>query len=113
MASEGRGFLRGFLIGAAVGAGIALALTREDAREVLLGKAKEAGNFAKDATSDLRGKVAGTASQWQTNANELYERGRQVIENARGSFQSSGDEVRDEATARAERLRSELQFPNE
>jgi gas vesicle protein len=99
MANErrGSGFFGGFLIGATIGAAIAIALTREDARDVLVGKAKEATNFAKDATEDLRGKVsdvrdrvADAAAQWQTNANDLYERGRQVVDSARSGF--SADE---------------------
>ncbi len=80
---RGSGFFSGFVIGGAIGAAIAIALTREDARDLLVGKAKEASNFAKDATEDLRGKVADAAAQWQANANDLYERGREVVENAR------------------------------
>lgn len=81
MANEGRGsgFFGGFLIGATVGAAIAIALTREDARDMLIGKAKEATNFAKD-------RVADAATQWQANAADLYERGRQVVEDARSNF---------------------------
>jgi gas vesicle protein len=101
MASEGRGgFFGGFVIGATIGAAIAIALTREDARDLLVGKAKEATNFAKD-------KVADATSQWQANAADLYERGRQVIENARGNF----GEADDEAQARAEKLRDEFSVP--
>jgi gas vesicle protein len=95
MASEGRGggFFGGFLIGATIGAVIAVALTREDARDMLIGKAKEATNFAKDASGDLRTKVADVrdrvadaTSAWQANAADLYERGRQVVEDARSNF---------------------------
>jgi NAD(P)-dependent dehydrogenase (short-subunit alcohol dehydrogenase family) len=90
---RGSGFFGGFLIGATIGAAIAIALTREDARDVLVGKAKEATHFAKDATEDLRGKVtdvrdrvADAAAQWQANANDLYERGRTVVDTARTNF---------------------------
>ncbi len=102
MANErrGSGFFSGFVIGGAIGAAIAIALTREDARDLLVGKAKEASNFARDATEDLRGKVADVrdkvadaAAQWQANANDLYERGRGVVDNARGDFGMS-DELR-------------------
>lgn len=98
MANErrGSGFFGGFLIGATIGAAIAIALTREDARDMLVGKAKEATNYAKDATEDLRGKVSDVrdrvtdaAVQWQANASDLYERGRQVVDSARSGF---GDE---------------------
>lgn len=115
MANEqrgGGGFFGGFVIGATVGAVIALALTREDARDMLIGKAKEATNFAKDATgdlrgkvSDVRGKVSDAASQWQANASDLYERGRQVVDNARSNFGAAVDE----GNVRADRLRDELQ----
>lgn len=106
---RGTGFFGGFLIGATVGAAVAIALAREDARDMLIGKAKEATNFAKDATGDLRGKVSDAASQWQTNASDLYERGRQVIDNARGNFKGAVDEGR----SSAERLRDELQYKPE
>ena len=80
---RGGGFFAGFLIGAIVGGAAAVLLTQEETRDLLVGKAREAGNLAKDATEDLRGKVGDVASQWQSNASELYERGRQVVENAR------------------------------
>jgi len=90
---RGSGFFGGFLIGATIGAAIAIALTREDARDLLVGKAKEASNFAKDASEDLRGKVsdvrdrvADAAAQWQANASDLYERGRQVVDSARTGY---------------------------
>jgi gas vesicle protein len=95
MANErrGSGFFGGFLVGAAIGAVVALALTRDDTRDVLVGKAKEASNFAKDATedlrtrvSDVRDRVAEAAAQWQANANDLYERGRNVMEDAGSGY---------------------------
>ena len=91
MANErrGGGFFGGFVIGATVGALVAIALTREDARDMLIGKAKEATSFAKEATDDLRGKVSDAATHWQTNASDLYERGRQVVEDARNSFEAA------------------------
>lgn len=115
MANErrGSGFFGGFVIGATIGAAIAIALTREDARDALLGKAREATNFAKDATEDLRGKVsdvrdrvADAAAQWQTNASDLYERGRDVMNDARADFgspETAADRERD-------RFRDELHF---
>lgn len=95
---RGSGFFGGFVIGATIGAAIAIALTREDARDILVGKAKEATNFAKDATEDLRGRVtdvrdrvADAAAQWQANANDLYERGRDVVDTARTNFGATGE----------------------
>ena len=56
---------------------------------VLADKARDAGNFAKDATDDLRGKVGDVTSQWQSNVSELYERGRQVVESARANIDAA------------------------
>jgi hypothetical protein len=92
MANErrGSGFFGGFLIGATIGAAIAIALTREDARDLLVGKAKEASSFAKDASEDLRGRVADVrdrvadaAAQWQASAGDLYTQGRNVVDETR------------------------------
>lgn len=87
--SGGGGFFAGFLIGAIVGGIGAVLLSQEETRDLLVGKAREAGNFAKDATEDLRGKVGDVTSQWQSNASELYERGRQVVEQARTTFDAA------------------------
>lgn len=115
MANErrGSGFFGGFVIGATIGAAIAIALTREDARDLLVGKAKEASNFAKDATEDLRGKVsdvrdrvANAAAQWQTNATDLYERGRTVVDGARSNFGAAVDE----GSRKADHFRDELHY---
>ncbi|MBV8488994.1 MAG: hypothetical protein JO199_00595 [Candidatus Eremiobacteraeota bacterium] len=93
----GGGFLAGFLIGAIVGGAAAVLLVQEDARDLLIGKAREAGNMAADATGDLRGKVADVTSQWQASASELYERGRQVVENARSTIDAAVSEGQDTA----------------
>ncbi len=69
------GFFAGFLLGAIVGGAVAVLLAQEDTRDLFVGKAREASNFAKDATSD-----------WQGTASELYERGRAVVENARSNW---------------------------
>ncbi|MGH7737151.1 MAG: YtxH domain-containing protein [Candidatus Tyrphobacter sp.] len=97
---RGSGFFGGFLVGATIGAVIAIALTRDDARDAFLGKAKEASNFAKDATEDLRDKVTDVrdrvtqaAAQWQANANDLYERGRHVVDSSRSDY-GAADESR-------------------
>jgi len=94
----GGGFFVGFLIGAIVGGAAAVLLSQEDTRDIVVGKMREAGNFAKDATEDLRGKVGDVTSQWQSSASELYERGRQVVENARTTLDAAVDEGRDAAT---------------
>lgn len=106
---NGGGFLAGFLIGAVAGAVAAAFLTQEEARDRLAGKAREAGSFAMGATDDLREKVSGVTSQWQSSVSELYERGRQVVESARSNIdaavaegQASAEELRDELERKAE-----------
>jgi gas vesicle protein len=105
---RGGGFLMGFIVGAIAGGVAAVLLAQEDTRDLLVGKAREAGSFAKDASGDLRGKVGDVASQWQSSASELYERGRQVVENARTNIdaavaegQSNADAVRDDLQRKA------------
>lgn len=70
------GFTGGFLLGAIVGGAIAVLLAQEETRDLFVGKAREASNFAIDASGDLRGRAA-----------DLYERGKHVVENARGTFE--------------------------
>ena len=84
-------------------------LTQEGTRDRIAGKAREAGNFAVDATGDLRGKVGDVTSQWQSNVSELYERGRQVVENARANIdaavaegKAAADETADELQRKAD-----------
>ncbi len=105
----GGGFFAGLLIGAVVGGTAAVLLAQEEARDQLAGKAREAGNFAADATGDLRGKVQRRDSQWQSSVSELYERGRKVVESARANLdaaiaegQAAAQETADELQRKAE-----------
>jgi gas vesicle protein len=105
----GGGFLAGLLIGAVAGAAAAVIVTQEEARDRIAGKAREAGDFAMDATDDLREKVTGVTSVWQANVSDLYERGRQVVESARSNIdaavaegQNAAQETRDELQRKAE-----------
>jgi len=94
------------LIGSVVGVTAAVLLSQEETRDRIVGKAREASNYAKDATEDLRGKVGDVTSQWQSSASELYERGRQVVENARTNFDAAvadGQESADRAREQLER----------
>ncbi len=86
---RGSGFAAGFLIGALIGGALALVLAQEDTRDLLVGKAREATDRAKDATADLH---------------DLYERGRTIVENARGNFEAAVDEGK----AAAEQARDDL-----
>ena len=112
MSDEGRsgnGFFGGFLLGAIVGGAVAVFLTQEETRDLFVGKAREAGNFAVDASGDLRGRVNDVTSQWQSGASDLYERGRAVVENARTNFNAAVDE----GTERARTQREELEHKAE
>ena len=101
----GGGFLPGLIIGAIVGGAAAVLLSQEETRDLLVGKVREAGNAAMDATGDLRGKVNDASTQWQSTASELYERGKQVVDNARTNIDAAVDSGVDAAEA----LRQELQ----
>lgn len=68
---RGNGFIGGFIAGAIAGAILAYVIVQEDARDMIVGKAREAGNRAMDATGDLR---------------ELYQRGRDVVDSARSNM---------------------------
>jgi gas vesicle protein len=102
---RGGGFLPGLIIGAIVGGAAAVLLSQEEMRDLLVGKVREAGNAAMDATGDLRGKVNDAGTQWQSTASELYERGKQVVDNARTNIDAAVDSGMDAAEA----LRMELQ----
>jgi gas vesicle protein len=101
---KGGGFFAGFLIGSIVGGAAAVLLAQEETRDLLVGKAREAGNFAKDATDDLRGRVGDVTSQWQSSAADLYERGKQVVDTARAGV----DAAIDEGKSTAEQARDDL-----
>lgn len=107
--NRGGGFFAGFLLGAIIGGAVAVLLTQEETRDLLVGKAREAGNLAMDATGDLRGRVTDVTSTWQESAADLYERGRAVVENARSNLsaaveegQNSADSLRDELERKAD-----------
>jgi len=105
--SEGKGgggFFAGFVAGAVVGGFLAYLITQEEARDVIVGKAREASNLAVDATGDLRGKVTDVASSLQANAADLYARGKSVVDNARSNINAAVDE----GQATAEELRDDL-----
>lgn len=101
----GGGFVFGLLIGAVAGAAAAVIMTQDETRDRLAGKAREAGGFAMDATGDLREKVSDVTAAWQSGVSDLYERGRQVVENARSNL----DAAVAEGQATAEQMRDELQ----
>ncbi len=92
---DGGGFLAGFVLGGVVGAAAAMLLAPqpgEETRDLVWGKAREASNMAKDATGGLRERVSSVAGDLQATAAELYERGRTVVDNARGNVDAAVDE---------------------
>lgn len=90
--NKGGGFFAGFVLGGLVGAVLAYLIMQEEARDAIVGKAREAGNFAMDATGDLRGRVSDVASTFQANAADLYERGKTVVDAARSNINAAVDE---------------------
>jgi len=119
----GGGFVAGLLVGMLVGGAAAVLLAQEETRDMLIGKAREAGNFAMDATGDLRGKVGDlrgkvddltgkvgeATAQWQTSASDLYARGKDIVDNARSNFEgavnegkSTAQQMRDDLGSRAD-----------
>jgi gas vesicle protein len=100
----GGGFFAGFVLGVLAGGAIAMLLGQEETRDLLVGKAREAGNLAKDASGDLRGRFSDVTAQWQDSAADLYERGRQIVENARTNI----NEAVEEGTTTAADVRDEL-----
>jgi gas vesicle protein len=101
---KGGGFFAGFIFGGIVGALVAYVITHEDARDAIVGRAREAGNLAVDATGDLRGKVADVATTLQANAADLYARGKTVVDNARSNIHAAVDEGQNTS----EQLREDL-----
>ncbi|MDQ6931906.1 MAG: YtxH domain-containing protein [Candidatus Eremiobacteraeota bacterium] len=94
-ARSGGGFMAGFLMGMLAGAALAMMIvpqTGEETRDLVFGKAREAGNLAKDASGDLREKVSSIATDLQTGASGVYARGKQVIDAARSTVGAVVDE---------------------
>ena len=83
------GFIGGFVAGAIAGAILAYVVMQEDARDLIVGKAREAQNMAMDATDDLR---------------DLYKRGKDVVDSARSNISAAVDEVQ----SATENLRDDL-----
>lgn len=109
----GGGFVAGFVVGAIAGGILAYLITQEEARDVIVGKAREAGNFAMDATGDLRGKVTDVATSLQANAADLYTRGKNVVDNARSNIGAAVDEGQTTAGQLRDELSREAQTPSQ
>jgi gas vesicle protein len=93
VAERGPGFMAGFAIGALAGAALAMVLapqSGEDTRDLLYAKAREAGERARDGAED---------------ANDLLERGRRIVAEARARIDGAVAEGKEAA----ERQRSTLE----
>lgn len=99
--SGGGGFVTGLLLGLLAGATLAMIAapqSGEDTRDVLLAKAREAADKARDTAGDVGDTVSG-------KTNELLERGRSIVEQARARVDGAVAEGIDAA----EQQRNELQ----
>ena len=76
------GFIGGFVAGAIAGAILAYVVMQEDARDLIVGKAREAQHMARDASDDLR---------------DLYKRGKDVVDSARSNVSAAVDEAQSES----------------
>jgi len=106
-------FFAGFVTGAIAGGILAYLIAQEEARDAIVGKAREAGNFAMDATGDLRGRVTDVASSIQANAADLYARGKSVVDNARSNIDAAVDEGQTTANQLRDELSRESQTPSQ
>ncbi len=102
----GGGFVAGLLVGVLVGGAAAILLAQEELRDMVVGKAREAGNFAMDASGDLRGKVNDATATWQTSATDLYSRGKDIVDNARSNFDGAVTEGKNAAQSMRDDLGS-------
>jgi len=104
---SGGGFFAGFLVGVLVGGAIALLISQEETRDMIVGKAREAGNIAMDATGDLRGRVGDVTSSWQQSATDLYARGKDIVDSARSNISAAVDEGKTTSQTLREELAQE------
>jgi len=82
---NGGGFVTGLLLGVIIGAALAIVLAPEgsdELRETLRGKAREATGRARDAAADLAERAVVFASDMKAGVDELYQRGRTLVEEA-------------------------------
>jgi gas vesicle protein len=99
--SGGGGFVTGLLLGLLAGATLAMIAapqSGEDTRDVLRARAREAADRARDTAGDVSETVTG-------KTNELLERGRAIVEQARARVDGAVAEGIDAA----EQQRNELQ----
>jgi gas vesicle protein len=99
--SSGGGFLTGLLLGLLAGATLAMIAapqSGEDTRDVLRAKAREAADRARDTAGDIGETVTG-------KTNELLERGRSIVDQARARVDGAVAEGIDAA----EQQRNDLQ----
>ena len=92
----GGGFVLGLVLGLAAGAALAMILapqTGEDTRDLLLAKAREAGERARDTAGD---------------ANDLLARGRQIVADAKTRIDAAVSDGKDAAARQRADLEREI-----
>ena len=93
--SSGPGFVVGFVLGMIAGAALAMILapqSGEDTRDLLVAKAREAGERARDTAGD---------------ANDLLARGRQIVAEAKSRIDAAVTEGKDAAARQRATLENE------
>jgi gas vesicle protein len=96
MSERGPGFIAGLAIGALAGATLAMILapqSGEDTRDLLVAKAREAGERARDTAGD---------------ASDLLSRGRQIVADARSRIDDAIAEGKDAAARQRTTLENEI-----
>jgi gas vesicle protein len=91
----GPGFITGLVLGALAGAALAMILapqSGEDTRDLLVAKAREAGERARDTAGD---------------ANDLLARGRQIVADAKARLDAAVTEGKDAAARQRHSLENE------
>ncbi|HEY4440659.1 MAG TPA: YtxH domain-containing protein [Candidatus Elarobacter sp.] len=93
--SSGPGFAAGLVLGVIAGAALAMILapqSGEDTRDLLVAKAREAGERARDTAGD---------------ANDLLARGRQIVADAKARIDAAVSEGKDAAARQRTTLENE------
>ncbi|HEV3156575.1 MAG TPA: YtxH domain-containing protein [Candidatus Baltobacteraceae bacterium] len=100
-------FIWGFLTGALVGTALALAFspkTGEETRDLLRTKSEKVGNIARDVAGDTGDRARAIACDLGVSASSLYDRGRQILAEARERVESSIEEGKSAAADERTRL---------
>lgn len=112
--SSAFGFLTGLAIGALVGAAVAIVLapqSGEETRDFLRNKAQEAKGKALDLASDLKDIAGNVAGDLRAQADQLTQKGRDLIDKARTRVSEAVDAGKNAAQAKIDEMQSEFGSP--